>query len=307
MVGFIEDYTKPFIVKMLKENSPVPAKEAAILAFPYMSPWSMARDSPIPLWAATASVVPHTDEIGQSVVTALLQIASDDSLRPDIPVGMWSWLNRRPSLPLDCAARRRGGDRDVVQTIRALGDIQTLTSYLHLVWSECNMIYPGALEEMCASIREDFGGIWMGCDREDLLRRLDYISGQLDLGLDHLLQHEPSLDEDDIRLMKGGYGQLKEALLEVDGEAIDRLIRESLGTAIVFGLLTPVDRLRVPLNVHVCGSPPVPVVAHPDHFTLLPSTYDSIPSQSTLISSILLVLFPHLLVVFTLVLLPERR
>ena len=238
-----------------------------MLVFPHMALWHVGgHDSPIPLWAAAASAVPYTDEIGQGVVTVLLRIASDDFLRPYIPVDMWSWLNRRPLLPL---ARRRGGELDVVQMIRAHGDIKTLTSYLHLVWSECNIISPGALEEMCASIREDFCGIWVGYHREDLLRRLDYILGQLNLGLDHLRQYEPSLDKAVVQGMKRGYGQLKGVLLEVDKEAIDALIRESLRSAIVFGLLTRAVRLRVSLDVHVCDPPPMPVVVRPDHSTLL--------------------------------------
>ena len=204
-----------FIDGLLDEESPVSAKAAAMLVFPHMSPlYMIGRDSIIRLWAAAASVVPYTDEIAQSVVVMLLRFASLDYLQPRIPVDMWSWLNRRPLLPLDCAARRQGGERDAVQTIRALGDIKTLTSYLHLVWSECNMIYPGALEEMCVSIREDFAGIQAEYHRKDLLRRLDHILEQLDLGLDHLRQHEPSLSEHDIRRMKRGYGRLKEVLLE---------------------------------------------------------------------------------------------
>ena len=123
---------------------------------------------------------------------------------------------------------------------------------------------------MFTSIRKDFGGIWVGYNREELLRRLDYVLGQLDLGLEHLRQHEPSLNEDEIREMKRQYGQLKEVLLEVDREANDRLIRESLRwLTIAFGLLTPVDRLWVP-HVQVCDSPPMIVIACPDHSIFLP-------------------------------------
>ena len=45
---------------------------------------------------------------------------------------------------------------------------------------------------------------------------------------------------------------------------------ESPRFAILLGLLTRVDRLRVPLDVHVCDPPPVPVVVCPDRSTLLP-------------------------------------
>ena len=216
------------IDRLFNEESPVSAKQAAILISPYISLESISR------WAAAASVVPFTDEISQSVVTVLLRIASSYDLRTRVPVGMWSWLKKRPLLPPGCTAGHERGAQDAVQMIRALGDIEILTSYLYLVWSECYAIPPGGLEEMRTSIRYHFGGIRVGYNREDLLRRLDYILGQLDLGLRYLRQHEPSLNEDEIREMKRQYGQLKEVLLEVDRKAIDRLIRESLGFVIAF-------------------------------------------------------------------------
>ena len=237
------NYIGPFIIRMLEEKSPVSVKQTAILVSPHLDPRVFTESEYSTrlwkLWVAATSVVPYTDEVGQSVVTTLLRIAPSPSLRPDIPACMWLWLNRRPSLPPGCTGLHQGDVSGVVQTIRALGDIETLTSYLYLAWSECNIIYPETLEEMCTSIREDFGGIWVGYHREDLLRRLSYILEQLNLGLDHLRQHKPSLNGDDIWLMEYGYEQLKEVLLEVDGEAIDKLIRESLSMAIVFGLLTP--------------------------------------------------------------------
>ena len=55
--------------------------------------------------------------------------------------------------------------------------------------SEIIFVAPGDLEgvtEMEISIREDFGGIRMGRDREDLINRLDYIPRQLDMGLEYL-------------------------------------------------------------------------------------------------------------------------
>ena len=41
-------------------------------------------------WTAAALAVPYTEGVGQSVVDALLHIASVDSLRPHIPVGIWT-------------------------------------------------------------------------------------------------------------------------------------------------------------------------------------------------------------------------
>ena len=113
--------------------------------------------------------------------------------------------------------------------------------------------YKSGLPGMCASIREDFGGIRMGHHRKDLLQRLDYILGRLDLGLDHLQQYKPRLTERNIQKMKAQYGGLKKVLLEVDG-AVDILIREPLILAILLSLLT--------LTIHP-GHCPVPMCAIP--------------------------------------------
>jgi len=169
-------------------------------------------------WAAAATAVTYTEEVGRSVVDALLQIASVDSLRPHIPVGIWAWLKKRPSLPPECLGRLEGTKGDVVRHVRALGDIEVLKSYLLLVWSEWDPTFSTGFGEMCTSIREDFGGIGMGCHRKDLIERVDHVLGQLDQGR---LEHEPGLCE----WAKGQYGNLKETLLGVDREAMDVLTR----------------------------------------------------------------------------------
>jgi hypothetical protein len=102
-------------------------------------------------WAVAASAVPYTEEAGQSVVDILLHIASVDSLRPHIPTGIWTWLNKRPSLPPKCVGRSRGSSGDVVRQVRALRDTEILKSYLLLVLSEWDCIddqQPGGLAEM---------------------------------------------------------------------------------------------------------------------------------------------------------------
>lgn len=201
------------------------------------------------------------------MVDTLLQVASNDTLRPHIPIGMWSWLNKRPFLPPACAGHYLGSTRDVVQTVRALGDVNILTSYLFLVWSEWGNPHSDGLDEMYTSVREDFSGTWVGHHLEDLLQRLDRVLGQLELGFDHLRQHKPSLSVDDIRLMKEQYGKLREILLEVDGQAIDsdEPTREPPRSAIPSGLLTPVDMHRIPLDVHVCNASPVSVAVAKPH------------------------------------------
>jgi hypothetical protein len=225
--GFMWRRVKLPFVALLGEDTPVSLKRAAVLASPHM-PWDNFTNDQhlVQLWAAAASIVPQTNEIGQSVVDALLHIASRDALRPHIPTDMWSRLNERPFPSLVCWQRFRETQRCVVQTVRALGDIETLKSYMLLVWSEWDYLGFLGLHEMCASIQEDFSGIGMGGYREDLLRHLDHVLSQLDLGLEHLQQREPSLEEDDIGQMRYEYGELKNVLLEVDREAAAAMIRE---------------------------------------------------------------------------------
>lgn len=259
--GFMWHYVNPLVITLLGEESPVPLKRAAILASPHLT-WRDFTDDGrlVQLWGAAAPAVPYTHDIGQGVVDALLLIESRDSLRPHIPVGMWSWLNRRPSLPPICPGRSLGTERSSVQTIRGLEDIEALTSYLLLVWSEWDSILSG-FEEMCTSIKEDFCGISMGYHRKELLQHLDHVLGKLDQGLDRLRQHKPSLPGNHIWWVKGQYRELRKVLLEVDREATDQLLGEPPRSALLFSLLTPMDRHRTPLNVCVCDSYSMSVVA----------------------------------------------
>jgi len=225
--GLMWHWIKLPVTKLLNRWSPLPLKQAALLASPHLPWWSFIEGKHlIQLWAAAAWEVPYTDEICQSVVDTLLQIASNGCLRPHIPISMWSWLKKHPFLPPICAGRYQGSAFGVVQTVRALGDIETLKSYMLLVWSEWDPLYSGkahnysrqnqchkkSLHEMCTSLREDFSGIGMEHHQIDLLQQLDYILGQLDLGLEHLQPHKPSLNAGDIQQMKEQYRKLKEVL-----------------------------------------------------------------------------------------------
>lgn len=220
-IGSTWHRSEPLITVLLEKKSPISVKRVAILASPYL-PWEGSKfdKSLIQLLAAAASVVPYTDEIGRSMVCTLLRIAFDGS--PHIPTFLWSWLNKRPPLPPICPSRSRGSKREVVQAVRALGDVETLKSYLFLVWSEWGRV--SCLEEMCTSIREDFGGIEMGHHREDLLRRLDHVLERLDLGSVYLKAYVPHLNEVVVQEMKEQYAKLKEVLLEMG--AVDEPIRE---------------------------------------------------------------------------------
>jgi len=89
--GFMWHRVRPLVITLLQEESSAPIKRAILLALPHM-PWANFANGQhlVQLWAAAASVFPYPDEIGQIVVDTLLHIASQDSLRPHIPVGMWS-------------------------------------------------------------------------------------------------------------------------------------------------------------------------------------------------------------------------
>ena len=215
-LGFMWHQIKPFITTLLSEESPDPLKQAAILASPYIL-WqgTTGHKHLIQLWVSAVSATPHTDEISQSVVDTLLQIAFDGSLQPLIPTSIWSWLNSCPSLPLVCIRHHRAGACTVVKAVQALGDVTILKSYLLLVWSKQGHLYSDSLIEMCTSFREDFSGAKMQHHRDSLLKHLNNVLGQLDQELDYLRQQKPSPDEGDFLWMKEQYGKLKEALLEV--------------------------------------------------------------------------------------------
>jgi len=263
--GFMWYHIEPLVATLLNEESPVTPKRSVVLASPHLAWWNFANDQHLlRLWVAAASAVSYTDDIGQCVVDTLLLIESRDSLRPHLPVDTWSWLNKRPSLPPVCIGRSLGTGQDSVQTIRKLGDIEILTSYLLLVWSEWDGILSG-FEEMHTSIKEDFSGIGKEHHRKELIHRLDHVLEQLNGGLGRLRQHKPSLPGTHISLVKPQYMTLREVLLEAGREAINELIREAPESSLLFGLLTPTERHRKPHNIHVRNSSPIPLVAGLDN------------------------------------------
>lgn len=223
--GLMWVYIEPFLSALLDEKASIFSKRAAMLISPHV-PWWLLQDRErlIQSWAGAASTAPYTEDIGRSVVDTLLQVASWKS--PTIPAGMWSWLNKRPQLPPICPGRYWGSRRTVFRPIRALNDIETFTSYLLLVWSEWDFLMPKGFNEMCASMQKDFVGEEMGHRRQDLLRRLGHIRRELELGLEHIQQQKPMLEEDNLRLRQDQYRTLEEILMKVDKEANDRLIRE---------------------------------------------------------------------------------
>ena len=213
---------RPYTTTLFYESTPPFPDLVIVLIAPCMD-WrrSLQDGNAVARWAAATSansVIPHTRGVDQAVVDALLQIVSFPSLRPHITIDIWAWLEAQPSLPPKCWGRSEGAGKDVVRHVRTLGHVEILKSYFLLVWSEWNFIYETDLTEMTTSIREDFSGTGMRRYREDLIKRLDHVLGQLDRGIGYLVQHDWGITPSHIRRTKGCYKELKRVLLEVDGE-----------------------------------------------------------------------------------------
>ena len=256
---FMWHRTQPYLAPLFDPQSSHTLDRAVVLASPHVA-WGDILDSPeaVSRWSAAVSVVSYSEEIGQSVVDALLQIAAVDSLRPHIPTDIWAWLERQPSLPPVCRGRKGGTWPQIVHHVRLLGDIEILKSYFLLVWSEWRFHSGPSLNEMVTSIKEDFSGIKMRSHRDDLLRRLDHILEQFDRGLEYFKQHYPSLEADIVGQTKSQYEMLMQVLVEMDmGEmktpacASPELISSSSWNTDPFGLAQD-----PPLALHpfsVCG------------------------------------------------------
>ena len=201
---FIWRHVVPYISRLFDKRSPTSLNRIITLISPYV-PWDGALNNAIAVsrWAAAVEAIPYTDEVGQNVADALLQIANVELLRPQISIEVWRWLQRRPSLPPVCRGLQVEKRWTTLVHISRLEDIDILKSYLLLVWTE-SFIHDG-LREVLSLIREDFGGIGKESHREELMERLDHVLGRLDQAEDSLFT----------RVAKRQYGRLKEVLLEL--------------------------------------------------------------------------------------------
>ena len=214
------------ITTVFDESSPPSLNQVIALMSPYF-PWhrnEFPTKNAVTRWAAAAATVPYSEEVGRSVVDALLQISGYTSLQALIPADVWALLKKWPSLPPVCLGRSIGAQQPTVRHVRQLEDLEILLSYFLLVWSEWGFPTSG-IDEMLISIREDFGGIGMWGYRGDLIRHLEHVQGQLDLGLEHFKYYKPETDEDRVQRRKERYGHLRDELLEVDKRAMEILTR----------------------------------------------------------------------------------
>ena len=131
------DVIRPFIPTLFNQVSP----RTVMLTAPHV-PWyrELRNGNTVARWAMAASAPPYTDEIGQSIVDALLCIVSINSLQPQIPVGIWTWLNKQPSLPPVYFGQTIGTKQNVVCWVQELGDAEILKSYFLLIWLEWDCI-----------------------------------------------------------------------------------------------------------------------------------------------------------------------
>jgi hypothetical protein len=222
---FMWYHIKLYITSWLNESNS--SSDLTIIFVAPYSRWNQGSytQNTVAKWAAAALAIPYSEEVGRSVVDVLLRIAYSERLRPHIPIEIWAWLKRRPSLPPVCPGRSWSTTLGVVRHIRGLGDIELLKSYLFAVWSEWDHLYDSGLLEMEIVIREEFDGMVMWRDREDLIERLDDVLGQLDRDLDYFKQYEPEIGAYYIAVAKRQYGRLKEVLVEVDEVAMKTLSR----------------------------------------------------------------------------------
>ena len=207
----------PYITTLFDESSPPYLNQVITLVAPSVH-WGNGKytQNAVARWRAAVLATPYSEVVGQNVVDALLQVAYEDTLRLEIPIDIWAWLKRRPSLPPVSWGRVSRTASVVVRHIRELGDIEILKSYFLLVWSEWGNLHPDGFAEMKIAIKEEFSGIAKRHHRKDLTERLDYILGRLDQEAEHFKQYTQRIDDLVIELMKEQYGQLKEVLFEMD-------------------------------------------------------------------------------------------
>ena len=222
---------------LLSEASP----RALVLVSPHILRYGLTVEGDLVLqWATATSTVPYSEEVCQSVVDTLLQIASVDRLLPYIGVALWSWLTRRPSLPPVCFGRFIGSSPHIFKAVHALKDAEILKSYLFLVWSEWDT--PRGededFDEVCGSIRRNF----MRTEHQtELVQRLDHVLGQLNQGLEHLRQHDPRLGRFDLRRRNGQYEKLRASFVER---------RMSVTMIIPFLILIPTEMRGISCDVY---------------------------------------------------------
>lgn len=197
----------PYISRLFEKQSPTSLNRVIVLISPYVpAEGTLHNRIAISRWAEATMAVPYTEEVGQSVVDALLQISFLDILQPHIPIEIWGMLKKRPSLPPITNGIGWGRHVSTIICVRGLGDIDILKSYFLLAWRDNYNLHFNSLHEMENSMREDFGGVGMEYHRKELIEHLDHVLRRLSRRRDSSFS----------RLGKTQYTRLKEVLLEGD-------------------------------------------------------------------------------------------
>lgn len=250
------------IAALLDESSP-PSLNRVITSISPSIPWFFwtRAEKTVARWAAAVSVVPYSREVCQDVVNTLLSLSADDSLRSHIPIEIWAWLKKQPTLPPTCLGRYNGSQAPVVRHVQGLGDIEFTKSYLLLVWSKWDSLWDDGFTEMQILIREDFGGVGMGRHREDLIKHLRLLLGKLGPSSLLLLRcFKPGIVEDDIQKREEQYRRLLDILLEVDEGAME-ILTSTPPKSIPFDyLLILTGVFRIPGDLLLCFASYVSVI-----------------------------------------------
>ena len=190
-------------------------------------------------WIAAASELPDTHDVRNSVVEGLLQMTSEEGLWPYIPVVAWEWLKKRPVLCCETGLFMYGDWESGLQMVQTLGDIELITSYLFVIWSEWNFLVNSGCKGMHRLIREELNGIHAVGYRGDLIQRLDHVLSQFDRGQEYLRPHVRGFDIEEVFLSaKQKYEGLRRDLLQLDEEAAKILAGMSLKVVTCFCRLT---------------------------------------------------------------------
>ena len=216
---FVWRHVMRYISRLFEKQSPTSLDRVIVLTSPYVH-WAGALNSSIAVtrWALAASATPYTEEIGQSVVDALFQIAYIDLLRPHIPLDIWGWIKRQPSLLPVCYGKPKRERPLILLLVRGLGDIEILKSYFLLVWTDQWTPTSSVIGDTEKSIREVFGTSRIERHREDLIERLDHVLGQLDQRLEDCRERNQLTLERDLQDAKRRYTGFRRVLLEADGQ-----------------------------------------------------------------------------------------
>ena len=235
------DFIKPYTPMLFCGPNTPSMNSLIILLSPYIG-WDdiYHSEGDVTRWAAAASAVPYTEQVGRDVVSALVQISRYDSLRPHIPLKIWMWLKKHSTLPPLPQRRPVRITSNTICYIRGLKDIELFKSLLLLAWLQWITISRDAhLEDL---LREDFCGIGMWGHRKDLIEQLN-----------HIVRFHPTISSD--------YTGPRNVLLEVETEAAKTLIRmlPKLSFSISILIHANWDANRISLHLHLCSAPPLPM------------------------------------------------